>query len=118
MFVNKKYWISPEMLEHQISEIVAIKRLIKHLIKDNVDKDSAWKSDLLPSLFEYHTYTYQMVQFLTELFLGKKKYNPELQKQEYLIDEAQSLYLKSHTSLLRIIDADLKHKHGISVTIH
>tara|TARA_R100000808_G_C2122743_1_gene133667 strand:- start:89 stop:445 length:357 start_codon:yes stop_codon:yes gene_type:complete len=118
MFGVKKYWISPEVLEQQIADIVAIKKLIKHLIKENIDNEDAWSTDLLPLLFEYHVYTYQMVQFLTELFLGKKKYNPDLRKQEYLINESQSLYLKSHTSLLRIIDGDLKNKHGISVTIH
>tara|TARA_R110002020_G_scaffold438004_1_gene648408 strand:- start:178 stop:537 length:360 start_codon:yes stop_codon:yes gene_type:complete len=118
IFGSQKYWVDPDLVSERLDKLKKEKKLIKFLIQDNVSDEGYWKSDFVPTLFEHYTYTYQMMKFLLDLMLTKRKYNPQAKKKEYILDAKQYDYLRSHTNLLKVLDLELKAKYNLSFTIH
>ena len=117
-FGSQKYWVDPDLVSERLQKLKKEKRLIKYLIQDKASDEDYWKWDFLPTLFEQYTYTYQMMKFLLDLKLTKRKYNPQTKKKEYILDAKQYDYLRSHTNLLKVLDLELKAKYNLSFTIH
>lgn len=117
-YLSKKYWVDPILLDGQISGLVKDKRIVKQLIKDNASLETAWDSNLMVTLCDYHCYTYQILQLFMEIHKSPRKHNPDSKKEEYLITPEQREDIINQSNLLKFLDLELYTRHGVSLTLH
>jgi|TARA_Y100000296_G_scaffold59678_1_gene68986 hypothetical protein len=115
---SKKYWLSADLCNNQIVELVRTRKLVRFLIEENANSEEAWDNNLMHLLCEYNTHVYHMLQMMLDILGTKPVLNQKTDKEEYLLGETQGLYIKSQANLMKLLDIDLKYNYGVSFTTH
>ena len=116
---HKKYHYLPihDCLE-RISECFEIRKVIKTYIRDNVDDEEAWDSNLMTLLTEYYAINCRYVELMSELVLTPPSTSEDLQEEIITVDAHKYAVLTSYSKLMLVDEAELKYSHRVHLFIH
>jgi hypothetical protein len=113
---KKEYYYLPvEDCLERISECLEIRKVIKSFIKDNVDNEDAWNSDLMTLLAEYYAISCRYTELMNDLILTP----PSVEDDEEVItvDAGKYAILTSYSKLMLVDEVELKYTHRVHLFV-
>ena len=111
---NKEYYPLPlEDCMERITECYNLGDVIRAYIRDNIDNDEAWNSDLMALLCEYYSISCRYVELMSELILTPPHFEDDTQQELIYVDARNYAILTSYSKLMLVDEAELKYKYRV-----
>ena len=109
------YYLPVEDCLERLTECLEIRKVIKSFIKDNVDNEDAWNSDLMTLLTECYAINCRYTELMNELILTP----PSSDEGEEVITVEAHKYaiLTSYSKLMLVDEIELKYTHRVHLFI-
>ena len=115
--MRKEYYSLPlEDCIERLSECLAIRKIIKAYIKDNVSDDEAWNSSLMTLLTEYYAISARYTELMNELILTPPF--DEDSKEIITVDAQKYAIMASYSKLMLVNEVELKYSYGVHLFFH
>ena len=110
---KKEYYFLPlEDCLARLSECLEIRKVIKAYIKDNVENENAWRSNLMTLLTEYYAISCRYTELMNELILTPPSSGND-EEETLTIDAHKYAILTSYSKLMLVDEFELKYKHRV-----
>ena len=119
MSERKEYYSLPlEDCLERINECLEIRKVLKSHIKDNVDDDKAWSSDLMTLLCEYYSINSRYAELMNDLILTPPSVEEGSDDEIITVDAAKYSILTAYSKLMLVDEMELKYKYRVHLFIH
>ena len=118
MSERKEYYSLPlEDCLERLEECLSIRKVIKAYIRDNVDNEEAWNSDLMMLLTEYYAIICRYMEIMNELILTPPSTDDDSEAEIITVDAKQYAILTSYSKLMLVDEFELKASHRVHLFI-
>jgi hypothetical protein len=115
---KKEYYFLPlEDCLERLSECLEIRKVIKAYIKDNVENEEAWHSNLMTLLTEYYAISCRYTELMNELILTPPS-SGDNEEETITVDAHKYAILSSYSKLMLVDEIELKHSHRVHLFLH
>ena len=101
----------------RISECFEMRKIIKIYIKDSIDDEEAWDSNLMTLLTECYAINCRYVELMSELILTPPSVSEDLQEETITVDAYKYSILNSYSKLMIVNEIELKHLHRVHLFV-
>ena len=102
----------------RITECLEIRKVIKAYIKDNIDYELAWETNLMTLLTEYCAINCRYTELMGDLILTPPSIEEDGAEEVITVDAAKYAILTSYSKLMLVDEFELKHHHRVHLFIH
>ena len=114
---KKAYYFLPlEDCLGRISECLEIRKIVKAYIRDNIDNEEAWDSDLMTLLCEYYSINCRYTDLMNELILTPPSSGDD-GEEIVTVDANKYDILNSYSKLMLVDEIELKHTYRVHLFI-
>ena len=116
---KKEYYTLPlEDCIERIAEVQDINKILKLYIKDSVDDEESWSSDLMMLLCEYYSIICRYSEIMNDLILTPPSEGEGEVGDIIYVDAHKYTMLSSYSKLMLVNEMELKFKYRVNLFIH